>query len=145
MPNKGAGNGGVTYPSPNEWPVTVKPISNIAKGLTTLVTAPGHGITLSPTQSTPRVDFSQVRGMSQINGQFGFVLSIPNSDQVVIDLNSSTFSNYIVPIDRKWQSFPSTQWSQMQVPWSFFTYNLGGFLNITGGSPPIDPLTNLYA
>ena len=111
-----AGNGGVTYPSPNEWPVTVIDITAIQKGLNTLVTAPNHGITLSSTSSTPKVDFTQVKGMTQINGQFGFVTSVPNSNQIQVALNSS----------------------------QFYDYTSGGFLNITGGSPPDDPLTNLF-
>lgn len=138
-----AGNGGVTFPSPNEWPVTVIPITAIQKGLTTLVTAPNHGITLSSSQSTPKVDFSQVKGMSQINGQFGFVLSVPNSSQVVVGVNSLQFNNYIAPADRTWNSINIT-WHSAEFPWNYFTYVGGGFLNVTGGSPPDDPLTNLY-
>ena len=111
-----AGNGGVTYPSPDEWPVTVIDITAIQKGLTTLVTAANHGITLSSTASTPKVDFTQVKGMSQINGKFGFVLSVPNANQVLVDLDTS----------------------------NFYDYTSGGYLNITGGSPPNDPLTNLF-
>ncbi len=115
-PNIHPGQGGVTFPSPNEWPVTVITITDIQKGMNTLVTAPSHGITLSSDQSTPKVDFSQVKGMSQINGQFGFVISVPNVNQVVVALDSMQYNSYIS----------------------------GGFLNITGGTPPYDPLTNLY-
>ncbi len=138
-----AGNGGVTFPSPNEWPVTVIPITAIQKGINTLVTAPGHGITLSSTASTPKVDFSQVKGMSQINGQFGFVIAVPSVDQVLVGINSSFFNSYIAPVDRTWSSLTS-KWQQTEVPWNFFSFNGGGFLNITGGSPPDDPLTNLF-
>lgn len=144
MPNKGAGNGGVTYPSANEWTVTVKPISNIAKGMVTIVTCPSHGITLSSNQSTPRVDFSQVPGMKQINGQFGFVLEVPNENQVVIGISSFNFSNYIAPIDRTWDSF-TTQWDEENVPWDYFATLRGGFMNVIVSPSPIDPLTNTFA
>jgi len=110
-----AGNGGVTYPSPNEWPVTYHAISNITKGLTTQVTAANHGITLSATASTPVVDFSQVAGMQEINGQFGYVVSVPDENNVVVAINSV----------------------------NFHPYTSGGYLNVTGGSTPIDPLTNI--
>lgn len=141
--NLPAGNGGVTFPSPNEWPVTVIPISAIQKGMTTLVTAPNHGIILSPTASTPKVDFSQVKGMFQINGKFGFVLSVPNVNQVVVDINSLLFYDFQPPVDRTWASM-TMQWQIADFAWNYFITNGSGYLNITGGSPPDDPLTNLY-
>jgi len=110
------GNGGVTYPSPNEWPVTYVAITNIQRGLSTLVTAPNHGITFSAFVSTPKVDFTQVKGMEQINGKFGFVMAIVSNDEILVDLDSLQFSNY----------------------------TSGGFINITAGSSPYDPLTNLF-
>ncbi len=110
------GNGGVTYPSPTEWPITVFAITAITNGVTPQVTAPAHGITLSANQSTPKVDFTQVKGMSQINGQFAFVTNVIDVDNINIALDTSHFSPYIS----------------------------GGFLNITGGNPPDDPLTNTF-
>lgn len=109
-----AGNGGVTYPSPNEWPITVFAITGITQSGNAKVTATSHGITLSPTASTPKVDFTQVKGMWQINGQFAFVNQVIDADNIIIALDTSQYS----------------------------PYTSGGFLNITGGSPPDDPLAN---
>jgi len=111
-----AGNGGVTYPSPNEWPITVFAITGITKSVNAKVTAPSHGITLSSNASVPRVDFTQVKGMKEINGQFGYVLQVVDADNIVVQVNTQFFSPYLS----------------------------GGFINITGGSSPDDPLTNLF-
>jgi hypothetical protein len=110
-----AGNGGVTYPSPNEWPTTYHAITAINKSPQAQITAPAHGITMSLTTSTPKVDFTQVKGMTQINGQFAFVTSVIDADNITVALDTSTY----------------------------FAYTSGGFLNVTGGSTPIDPLTNI--
>ena len=111
-----AGNGGVVYPSPNEWPTTYVAITGITKGLQTIVTAPDHGITINSTASTPGVDFSQVRGMNQINGLFSYITSVIDTDNFIVAINSINFSNY----------------------------TSGGFVNLIAGSSPIDPLTNTF-
>lgn len=110
------GDGGVTYPSPNEWPVTYVEITGITKGSTTTVTAPSHGITLSSTESTPGVDFSLVNGMQQINGVFGYVVEVVDGDTIRVAIDST----------------------------NFYTYTSGGFIHKIVGSTPIDPLTNLF-
>ena len=112
-----AGNGGVVYPSPNEWPVTVYAITAITKAPQAQVTAAGHGITISANQSTPKVDFTQVKGMSQINGQFAFVTSVIDASNFTIALDTTQFS----------------------------TYTSGGFVNVIVSPAPIDPLTNTFA
>ena len=111
-----AGNGGVTYPSPNEWPVTVHAITGITQSSNPIVTSAGHGITMSASQSTPRVDFTQVKGMSQINGQSAFVTSVISSSQFTIALDTSQYS----------------------------AYTSGGFVNVLVSPAPINPLTNTY-
>lgn len=116
MPNKGAGNGGVTYPSPNEWPITVHAITGITRSTNPIVNAVGHGITLSASESTPRVDFSQVRGMYQINGQSAYVTSVIDVDNITIALDTSQYS----------------------------AYTSGGFLNVLVSPVPINPLTNTF-
>lgn len=117
MPNRGAGNGGVTYPSPNEWPITVFAITGITRALNPTVTAVGHGITMSATSSTPRVDFTQVKGMTQINGQSAFVTSVTDADNFTIALDTSQYS----------------------------AYTSGGFVNVLVSPAPINPLTNTFA
>jgi len=110
------GNGGVTFPSPNEWPVTVYAITAITRSPQAQITAADHGITLSSTQSTPRVDFTQVRGMYQINGQSAFVTSVIDADNIRVALDTSQYS----------------------------AYTSGGFLNVLVSPAPINPLTNTY-
>lgn len=116
MPNRGAGNGGVTYPSPNEWPVTVHAITGITRAVQPIVTSAGHGITISATASTPRVDFTQVKGMTQINGQSAFVTSVIDTSNFTIALDTSQYS----------------------------AYTSGGFVNVLVSPAPINPLTNTF-
>lgn len=116
MPNKGAGNGGVTYPSPNEWPVTVHDITGITRSPQPTVTSPGHGITLSSGDPIPVVDFTQVKGMFQINGKSAFVTSVIDSSNFTIALDTSQYSAYIS----------------------------GGFVNVIVSPAPINPLTNTF-
>lgn len=110
------GNGGVTYPSPNEWPVTVHAITGITNATQAKITAPGHGLTNSSSQSTPRVDFTQVKGMFQINGQFAFVTN-------VIDAN-----NFLIALDTS----------------QYYSYTSGGFVNVIIAPTPIDPFQNTF-
>lgn len=110
------GDGGVTYPSPDEWPVTYVEITGITKGSSTVVTAVDHGITLSSTASTPGVNFSLVKGMQQINGAFGYVVDVIDDDNIRVAIDST----------------------------NFYEYTSGGFIHKIVGSAPIDPLTNLF-
>lgn len=139
-----AGNGGVIFPSPNEWPVTAISVTGITNSLQATITAPGHGITLSTTASTPKVDFSQIKGMYQINGMFGFVTNVIDVNTFQVAIDTTNFYPYIGHVDRTWESIP-TPWMNFPYPWNYFTLHFGGYVNITGGSPPDDPLTNLYA
>lgn len=111
-----AGNGGVTYPSPNEWTITYHAITGITNSTKATVTAPDHGITISSDQSTPKVDFTQVVGMKQINGQFAFVIEVVDTDTIRIALDTSQYLPYVS----------------------------GGYLNVTVGPSPIDPYTNTF-
>ena len=62
------GNGGVTFPSPNEWPVTVYAITAITRSPQAQITAADHGITLSP----------QVFGGNQYG--YVFILNVTETD-----------------------------------------------------------------
>jgi hypothetical protein len=110
------GNGGVTFPSPTEWPVTYHAITNITRGPQPTVTAPNHGITQGSGINPTKVDFTQVKGMTQINSQSAFV-------QTVIDQN-----NFTIALDTS----------------SFSAYTSGGFVNVVQGNAPEDPFENLY-
>lgn len=106
----------VVYPSPNEWPFTYIAITAIRNGLTTLVTAPNHGIIDSDLPQV-QMDFSQVMGMQQINGKFGYVLQVIDPNNLLIGIDSTNFS----------------------------PYRSGGYLNILQWiGAPIDPLANTF-
>ena len=116
MPSLPLGNGGVTYPSPDEWTVTYVPISGISRAAKAVVTAPNHGITLAAGQNTPSVDFTQVKGMFQINGQFAYVTQVIDDNNFVVNLNTT----------------------------QYYAYTSGGYVNKIAGNSPIDPLTNTF-
>ena len=109
------GNGGVVYPSPNEWPVTVISVTGITKGINPTITAPNHGLTASAVNIV-QVDFSQIKGMQDINGKFGYVTSIVDTNNFTIALDTSFFHSY----------------------------TSGGFVNINAGYSPQDPFTNTF-
>lgn len=111
------GNGGVIFPSPIEWPVTSIAVTGITNAVTPTVTAPNHGFTQSGVPQY-QVDFSQVKGMSEINGKFGYIVNVLNVNQFTIALNTTNFS----------------------------AYRSGGFVNILASSgAPTDPFTNTFA
>lgn len=110
------GTGGVVYPSPTEWPVTVHEITNITKARQATITAPSHGIVLTSQENTPSVNFSQVKGMFQINGQSAFVTSVLNANNFTVALDTSQYT----------------------------AYTSGGFINVLTGQPPIDPFQNTF-
>ena len=111
------GNGGVTYPSPNEWPITYVAITGITQGINTKITAPNHGFTQGQVPQV-QVDFSQVKGMQQINGKFGYIIQVIDTNNFVLALDTTTFS----------------------------PYTSGGFVNINASTgSPTDPFTNTFA
>lgn len=97
----------VTSPSPNEWTVTAFAITGITKALQAQVTAVAHGMT-STSAGVTFVDFSQVKGMKEINGASGLVQSIVDANNFTVNINSTSFS----------------------------TYTTGGYVNILTGLPP---------
>lgn len=99
----------VTPPSPNEWPETIRNITNITKARQAVITCPSHGFT-SQDVGVTTVDFLQVKGMMQING-------LPGLIQRVIDSN-----NFSVNVDTS----------------QFFSYTSGGYANIVSGTPPVE-------
>lgn len=79
-----------------------------------IVTAVDHGFTSADIPVT-EVDFTQVKGMQEINGKFAFITSI-------VDVN-----NFTIALDTT----------------RFHTYTSGGFVNIVAGNSPYDPFTNI--
>jgi len=104
----------VTYPSPNEWPNTIRNITGITRDAQAVVTSPSHGFT-SRDQGQTVVDFLQVKGMIQINGLPGTIQTVIDNDHFTVNINSTQFYNYVG----------------------------GGYANIVAGWPPYDPYTNI--
>lgn len=104
----------VTYPSPNEWPKTAIAITGITRAFQAQVTAPNHGFTSADIGIT-LIDFTQVKGMQQINGLSGTIVS-------VIDANNFITNIFTTP---------------------FFAYTSGGYVNNLTGSPPVPPVETL--
>lgn len=109
-----AGQGGVTFPSPNEWPVTYREITGITRAVQARITAPNHGFTSADIPETI-VDFTQVKGMQEINGIFASLISISDDNNFIVNINTTNFHTYIS----------------------------GGFVNIMAGNPPFDPYANI--
>ena len=101
----------VVYPSPFEWPETIRTITGITNAAQAQVTSVAHGFTSADVNITS-IDFKQVKGMIQING-------LPGVVQAIVDAN-----NFIVNIN-------TTQ---------FFTYTSGGVYNIITGEPPVETI-----
>lgn len=104
----------VTPPSPDEWPDTIRNISGITKAAEAQVTITSHGFTTDDVGVTI-LDFLQVRGMIQINGLPGKILSIVDSNNITVNINTT----------------------------NFYTYIGGGYANIVAGLPPYDPFQNI--
>jgi hypothetical protein len=104
----------VVYPSPNEWPVTYRAITGITRSKNAIITSIAHGFTSADIPSTA-LDFTQVKGMFQINGKVAYIKSIVDADNFIIDLDTS----------------------------QFYDYTSGGYANIMAGISPYDPYSNI--
>jgi hypothetical protein len=105
----------VVPPSPNEFPVTTFPITNITVANPATVTCPNHPFSQSADATITTVDFLQVRGMQQINSKNAFILN-------VIDAN-----NFTVGLDTL----------------QMYAYTGGGIISIVGGHAPYSPFQNI--
>jgi len=84
----------VTFPSPNEWPQDlVKTITNISRNNQAQITSPSHGLT-SSSENITFVGFKQVRGMIQINGLNALITKIVDTDNLIVNIESTNFYNY---------------------------------------------------
>lgn len=101
----------VTYPSPNEWPNTIREITNITKTPQAVVTSPSHGFT-STDEGQTFIGFLQVRGMQQINGLNALVQTVIDANNFTVNINSS----------------------------QFFPYASGGVFSIISGIPPVETI-----
>jgi hypothetical protein len=65
-------------------------ITAITKGATTLVQSPYHGYA-----EGDRIFFSGIEGMTELNNLTATVLAVPSLDTYRVDIDSTTFSNFI--------------------------------------------------
>jgi hypothetical protein len=83
----------VTPPSPNEWPNTVRTITDITNAAQAQVTSALHGFTSADVGITS-IMFKQVLGMIQINGQNAVIHSIVDANNFTVNINSSNYFTY---------------------------------------------------
>lgn len=105
----------VTFPSPNEYPNTIRTITNLQKGSITTVTAPSNTLTTQD-EGLTTVVFLQVIGMAQINGLPGRVIQVIDSNTFTVDIDSL----------------------------NFYPYLSGGVFSIVTGHPPIENASFQY-
>ncbi len=105
----------VVPPSPNEFPVTTFPITNITQGYPAVVTCPTHPFSESEDATITTVDFLQVRGMDQINSKNAFILSVIDSTQFTVGIDTT----------------------------QMYAYTGGGIISIVGGHSPYSPFKNI--
>jgi hypothetical protein len=85
----------VTFPSPFEWPQDlVKAITGITRDSQAKVTCVAHGFTTAD-EGITFIMLKQVLGMLQINGINALIQEVIDSDNFTININSTTFSNYV--------------------------------------------------
>lgn len=146
------GNGGVTFPSPNEWPDAVRVISNITKSPQATITCPSHGFTNAKDAGKTIIGFHEVKGMFQINGLRSYVGKVIDAANFTILLDTSLFSTYIpyIVTNLRWEDCATgtqffgglgLQWQSADFPWSGFVN--GGQFVIIAGHTPYDPFTNI--
>lgn len=145
------GNGGVTFPSPHEWPNAVRLVSNITISPQATVTSYDHGFTNSQDSGKTIVGFHNIKGMIQINGIKAYVGNVINGNNFTILLDTSLFSAFInyESLQLTWADCaPSSQffdngltWAEAQFPWSGLAF--GGEALIIAGHSPYDPFTNI--
>lgn len=91
----------VVPPSPNEFPVTVKTITDIIRASSAQVTIPDHGFTTTadvgviPGIGITTLSFHYVVGMTQINTLTGMILSVIDINNITVSIDTSTFSPYV--------------------------------------------------
>jgi hypothetical protein len=90
----------VVPPSPNEFPNSVRLITGITRQDVATVTIPNHGFTESadvgdiPGIGITTLSFHYVQGMYQINTLTGMILKVIDVDNIIVSIDTSTFSPY---------------------------------------------------
>jgi hypothetical protein len=85
----------VVPPSPYEFPNTVQTITGILRNSTTTMTIPNHGFTEANDAGITSISIHQVVGMTQINGLIGMILEVIDTNNIILNINSTNFSPYI--------------------------------------------------
>jgi hypothetical protein len=104
----------VVYPSPNEWPNSVRAITNITNAANAVVESALHGF-VAADQGKTIITFHSVKGMIQINGLPGTVVRVIDPNYFTVNINTT----------------------------DFFSYVSGGQFCIVAGLSPYDPFQNI--
>lgn len=83
----------VTYPSPNEWLVTVYPITGITNDSQAIVTCAAYPFSADD-QYVTQITFKQVQGMLPINGITCLILQVLSPTQFTVGVNTTQFPAY---------------------------------------------------
>lgn len=65
-------------------------ITGITKAANALLTVPFHGYAIGD-----RIFFSGIEGMTELNGQFAKVVTVPNADSFTIDIDTTGYSTFV--------------------------------------------------
>lgn len=84
----------VTYPSPNEYPETVFPITGITNDSQAEITCAAYPFT-ADNEDITQITFKQVRGMLPINGKTCLIVEVIDSSHFTVNVNTTQFPPYI--------------------------------------------------
>lgn len=105
----------VTYPSPNEWPVTIYAITGITNASQAVVTCAAYPFA-SDDPFITSITFKQVQGMLPINGITALITEVIDSSHFRVNVNTTNFPSYasggVIAIDT---GQPPTEQSGFQV------------------------------
>jgi len=147
------GNGGVVFPSPNEWPNAIREISGISNTPQAIINSFDHGFTTSQDVGKTIIGFHNVKGMLQINGLRAYITSVIDVNNFTVAIDTTQFSVYISYLTEQfeWKDCAlgtaffegnGLTWQQATFPWSGLP--TGGEVTIIAGHSPYDPFSNTY-
>lgn len=84
----------VTYPSPDEWPVTVYNITGISRASQAVVTCSEYSFDSTDAYIT-QITFKQVQGMIPINGRTCLITEVVDSTHFKVNVNTTQFPAYV--------------------------------------------------
>jgi len=83
----------VTYPSPNEYPETVYPITAISNDSEAIVECAAYPFT-SDNEDITQITFKQVQGMLPINGKTCLITEVIDTSHFSVNIDSTQYPLY---------------------------------------------------